>query len=67
MTIIAGSSQLQAHRSKTKRELERTHRSKSRNETHHNDSGSDTSGSPTNEFSKMSTYRVPTKSRGGTV
>lgn len=70
MTIMAGSSQLQAHRNKSKREMDisRNNRSKSRNEiqqSHHNDTESDTSGSPINEFSNMSTYRVPTKSRGG--
>lgn len=71
MTIVASSSQLQSHRNKSKRDLDinRSNRSKSRNEitkSHHNDSESDTSGSPVNEFSNMSTYRVPTKSRGGT-
>lgn len=70
MTIMAGGSQLQAHRAKAKRDMEmsRNNRSKSRTEiqqVHRNDSESDTSGSPINEFSNMSTYRVPTKSRGG--
>lgn len=70
MTIVASSSQLQSHRNKNKREMDmnRSNRSKSRNEItkSHHDSESDTSGSPVNEFSNMSTYRVPTKSRGGT-
>lgn len=61
MTILA---------SKNKREtdISRCIKSKSRNEiskSHHNDTESDTSVSPINEFSNMSTYRVPTKSRGG--
>lgn len=69
MTIMAGSSQLQSHRSKNKRDVDmRTSRSKSRTElTHHHDTESDTSASPINEFSNMPTYRIPTKSRGGTV
>lgn len=67
---MAGSSQLQGHRSKVKREVEigRSNRSKSRNEIQNvqsNDSESDTSGSQIIEFSNMSTYRVPAKSRGG--
>lgn len=71
MTIVASCSQLQSHRNKNKREMDvnRCNRSKSRNEitkSHHNDSESDTSCSPVNEFSNMSTYRVPTKTRGGT-
>lgn len=66
MTIMAGSSQLQSHRNKSKRDIDisRGNRSKARNE-HHNDTESDTSGSPVNEFSNMPTYRVPTKSRAG--
>ncbi|XP_055315179.1 cell adhesion molecule Dscam2 isoform X2 [Sitodiplosis mosellana] len=67
MTILAGNSQLQSNRNKSKRELEKCTKSKSRNEitkAHHNDTESDTSVSPINEFSNMSTYRVPTKSRG---
>lgn len=67
---MAGSSQLQSHRNKSKRDIDigRNNRSKSRNEIaqpHQHDTESDTSGSPVNEFSNMSTYRVPTKSRGG--
>lgn len=67
---MAGSSQLQSHRPKGKRDVDmsRNNRSKSRNEIvtpHHPDTESDTSGSPINEFSNMSTYRVPAKSRGG--
>lgn len=72
MTILASNSQLQSNRSKNKREMDinisRCIKSKSRNEiskSHHNDTESDTSVSPINEFSNMSTYRVPTKSRGG--
>ncbi|XP_031617665.1 Down syndrome cell adhesion molecule-like protein Dscam2 isoform X3 [Contarinia nasturtii] len=71
MTILAGNSQLQlqSNRGKSKREMDmnRCIKSKSRNEitkSHHNDTESDTSVSPINEFSNMSTYRVPTKSRG---
>lgn len=66
MTIMAGSSQLQTHRNKNKRDSDaRSNRSKSRNEiAHHPDTESESSGSPINEFSNMSTYRVPTKSRG---
>lgn len=70
MTILASNSQIQSNRSKSKREMDinRCIKSKSRNEitkSHHNDTESDTSVSPINEFSNMSTYRVPTKSRGG--
>lgn len=59
---MAGSSQLQSHRSTKKREIDlgRGNRSKQCN-----DSESDTSGSPINEFSNGPTYRVPTKSRAG--
>lgn len=67
MTIMAGSSQLQTHRNiKNKRDGDvRSSRSKSRNEiAHHPDTESESSGSPVNDFSNMSTYRVPTKSRG---
>lgn len=66
MTIMAGSSQLQTHRNKNKRDSDtRSSRSKSRNEIiHHQDTESESSGSPINEFSNMSTYRVPAKSRG---
>lgn len=72
MTIMAGSSQLQSHRNKSKRDIDmsRNNRSKSRSEIappHHHDTESDTSGSPVNEFSNMPTYRVPTKSRGGKI
>lgn len=68
MTIMAGSSQLQSHRNKSKRDIDmRSSRSKSRGElSHHHDTESDTSASPINEFSNMPTYRIPTKSRGGT-
>lgn len=70
MTILAGNSQIPTNRSKSKREMDinRCIKSKSRSEitkSHHNDTESDTSISPINEFSNMSTYRVPTKSRGG--
>lgn len=70
MTILASNSQIQSSRSKSKRDMDinRCIKSKSRNEitkSHHNDTESDTSISPINEFSNMSTYRVPTKSRGG--
>lgn len=69
MTIMAGSSQLQSHRNKSKRDIDmgRNNRSKSRNEIAppRDETESDTSGSPVNEFSNMPTYRVPTKSRGG--
>lgn len=67
MTIMAGSSQLQTHRNaKNKRDNDvRSNRSKSRNEiAHQPDTESESSGSPINDFSNMSTYRVPTKSRG---
>lgn len=70
MTILASNSQVQSNRNKSKRDMDisRCIKSKSRNEitkSHHNDTESDTSISPINEFSNMSTYRVPTKSRGG--
>lgn len=66
MTIMAGSSQLQSHRVKNKRDSDcRSSRSKSRSELmHHHDTESESSDSPINDFSNMSTYRVPTKSRG---
>lgn len=72
MTIMAGSSQLQSHRSKSKRDIDigRNIRSKSRNEIappHPHDTESESSGSPVNEFSNVPTYRVPTKSRGGNL
>lgn len=69
MTILASNSQVQSNRNKSKRDVDinRCIKSKSRTEikSHHNDTESDTSISPINEFSNMSTYRVPTKSRGG--
>lgn len=67
MTIMAGSSQLQSHRSKPTRSESRSgNRNSSRHEiTHHDESESDTSASPINEFSNTPTYRVPTKSSRG--
>lgn len=67
MTIMAGSSQLQSHRGKAIRSDSRAgNRNSSRHEiAHHDESESDTSASPINEFSNTPTYRVPTKSSRG--
>lgn len=66
--ILTGSSQM--YRSKTKSDVEivRGNKSKTRNETktvQSNESESDTSGSQINDFSNMSTYRMPVKARHG--
>lgn len=70
MTLAAGTSQLQTHRAKANRIIGNdtrlaTTRSTSRNEKAQNGSESDTSGSPTDEFSNTPTYRIPTKSTRG--
>lgn len=67
---MAGSSQLQSHRSKHHRngnnDGKSCNRSSSRNEiSQQGESESDTSASPINEFSNTPTYRVPTKSSRG--
>lgn len=71
MTLAAGTSQLQSHRNKSNRNAANdsrlTSRSTSRNEKTQNGSESDTSGSPTNEFSNTPTYRIPTKSTRGKI
>lgn len=69
---MAGSSQIQSHRNMHHRgnsnDQKSNNRSSSRNDTiHHVESESDTSGSPTNEFSNAPTYRVPTKSSRGNI
>lgn len=69
MTLAAGTSQLQSHRNKANRNVGNdsrlTSRSSSHNEKPQNGSESDTSCSPTNEFSNTPTYRIPTKSTRG--
>lgn len=66
MTIMAGSSQLQSHRKPIRSESRSGNRNPSRHEiAHHDESESDTSASPINEFSNTPTYRVPTKSSRG--
>lgn len=76
MTAVAGSSQLQTHKIKSRDNSSYdsrivTARGKSKSKTnnhHHGDSESDTSCSPTNEFSNAPTYRIPVKSaRGETI
>lgn len=69
MTIMAGSSQLQSHRNKPMRSESRSgNRNVTRHEiSHHDESESDTSASPINEFSNTPTYRVPTKSSRGNI
>lgn len=78
MTMAAGTSQIQPHRNKTSRSggggsggvsessrMMAVNRSSHRNEIVHPESESDTSVSPTNEFSNTPTYRIPAKpSRG---
>ncbi|XP_055715988.1 cell adhesion molecule Dscam2 isoform X2 [Phlebotomus papatasi] len=68
MTVVAGSSQIQPHRIKGNRESgshdsRLINRSKSRSKENRDESESDTSVSPINEFSNAPTYRVPVKSR----
>lgn len=72
MTVVAGSSQIQPHRIKGNRESgshdsRLINRSKSRSKENRDESESDTSVSPINEFSNAPTYRVPVKSRGKVI
>lgn len=71
MTVVAGSSQLQSHKLKGIRDnsydTRLVNRNKSKSVHAQHDSESDTSGSPTNEFSNAPTYRIPIKSSRGRV
>lgn len=71
MTVVAGSSQLPSHKKKNSRDNNYDSRLVSRNKSkpnihnnHVNDSESDSSASPINEFTNAPTYRIPVKSRG---